>query len=174
MLERTNEIGPLIGNPSTCLINLLSAKKVRPLYNLFNIFLKADFSQRLKLLYIQCISWLKWKSRHAGIWKCQYCFVPTNDTNTPITGHSAHRLLGKMETTDNQTTKTVTITFAWYFTFEKRLHKCGKWAGSDRTNHLFNKSMAKLFKTNFHAWLCSTLEYEPRGLMTKLDNVYKS
>ena len=46
MLERTTEIGPYIGHPSTCLINLPSAKKVQPLHNLFNNFLKTDFSQK--------------------------------------------------------------------------------------------------------------------------------
>ena len=41
----------------------------------------------------QCLSCLKWKSRHVGIWKYEYCFVPPNDTDATIFGHLAHGLL---------------------------------------------------------------------------------
>ena len=43
MLERTTEIGPPITYPSTCRINLPSAKKVQPFHNLFNNFMETDF-----------------------------------------------------------------------------------------------------------------------------------
>ena len=46
MLERTTEIGPPIGHPSTCLINLPSAEKVQFLQNLFNNLLKTDSLQK--------------------------------------------------------------------------------------------------------------------------------
>ena len=46
MLEKTTEIEPPIGNPSTCLINLPSAEKVQFLHNLFNNLLKTDSLQK--------------------------------------------------------------------------------------------------------------------------------
>ena len=42
LLERTTEIEPPIGHPSTCLINVPSTEKVQHLHNSFNNFLKTD------------------------------------------------------------------------------------------------------------------------------------
>ena len=49
ILERTTKIGTPIGNPSTCLISVPSAKKVQPLRNLFNDILKTDFIEGFQI-----------------------------------------------------------------------------------------------------------------------------
>ena len=56
MLERTTEIGPPIGNPSTCLINLPSAEKEQFLHNLFNNLLKTDSLQKGSSIFQTSIS----------------------------------------------------------------------------------------------------------------------